>query len=324
MPEVRYRAAELDDAPLAADVMNAAYPGLTHDPVMTRYRWEHPRAGYAQGRFLAERESSPIAYLGWIHGPWERLPDRHCEVEVWLDRAHLDRDLLVEMWSWIEREALKEDSRLLLAYAAEDEPEMLDALATLGYEKARAEKVWGLDLVAHGPRLLEEAAQARNRTRADGIALTTLAEWTDPTKLQKLYELNEVTVQDVPHTLPIVSETFEDFEHRVHAPDRREDRMWIALDGERAIAMSYLKFPPVRGTVWTGFTCTHPDYRGRGIARAVKLQSLAQATELGIPVVCTDNDSENAPMLHINERLGYERRPGFVEHHKRVEETNRG
>jgi RimJ/RimL family protein N-acetyltransferase len=83
--------------------------------------------------------------------------------------------------------------------------------------------------------------------------------------------------------------------------------------------MSYLKFPPVRGTVWTGFTCTDADHRGRGVARAVKLQSLAQAVELGVPVVRTDNDAENAPMLHINESLGYVRKPGWVEHHKRVD-----
>jgi len=51
----------------------------------------------------------------------------------------------------------------------------------------------------------------------------------------------------------------------------------------------------------------------------VKLESLAQAVELGVPRIGTDNDSENAPMLHINQRLGYEPRPGFVEHHKRVE-----
>jgi len=31
--------------------------------------------------------------------------------------------------------------------------------------------------------------------------------------------------------------------------------------------------------------------------------------------------AENAPMLHINETLGYVRRPGFVEHHKRVRES---
>jgi GNAT superfamily N-acetyltransferase len=70
--------------------------------------------------------------------------------------------------------------------------------------------------------------------------------------------------------------------------------------------------------VWTGFTCTHPDYRGRGIARAVKLQSLAQAIELGIPSVRTGNDSENAPMLHINETLGYDPLPGYISLVKRV------
>jgi mycothiol synthase len=292
---------------------------LTHDPVMTRYRWEHPRAGYEYARFIAEIESKPVAYLGWIHGPWAKLPDRHCEVEVWLDQVVLETALLTSMWRWIEKDALAEGSRLLLAYCAEDEPEMLDSLAGLGYEAARLEKVWELDLVEHGPRLVEDAAAAKERMRDGGIELMTLADWTDPDKIRKLYELNEITVQDVPHSLPIVSETFEDFEHRVSAPDRRADRFWIALRGDRAIAMSYLKFPPVRGTVWTGFTCTHPDSRGQGVARAVKLQTLAQAAELGVPIVCTDNDSENAPMLHINERLGYVRRPGFVEHHRRVE-----
>jgi hypothetical protein len=34
--------------------------------------------------------------------------------------------------------------------------------------------------------------------------------------------------------------------------------------------------------------------------------------------VITDNDSENAAMLHINESLGYRLRPGFVGHLKRV------
>src|SRR5438105_252297 len=134
----------------------------------------------------------------------------------------------------------------------------------------------------------------------------------------KLLELSNLTAQDVPHTLPIIDETYEDFARRMEAPDRPHDRIWIALHDNAPVSLSYLKFPPVRGTVWTSYTCTHPGYRGRGLARAVKLQGLAQAVELGVPVVCTDNDSENAPMLHINEQLGYVARPGFVEHHKRV------
>ena len=319
MAVIHYRRATNEDAALASDLMNAAYPEVMRDPVMTRFRWEHPRKGYEAGRFIAERAGEPIAFLSWLHGPWARLPERHCEVEVSLDRAQLELGLLVELWKWIEGEAVAQGSALLLAYCAEDEPEMLEALAALGYRRERAEKVWELDLKVHGPRLVSEAKEALGVMDESGIRMLTVAEWGDGDKFRKLYELNERTVQDVPHTLPILTETFEDFERRMHAPDRRDDRWWIAVDGDRPVAMTYLKFPPVRGMVWTGFTCSAREYRGRGIARAVKLQSLAQAIELGVPKVETDNDAENAAMLHINEKLGYVRRPGWVEHHKRVE-----
>lgn len=322
MPTVTYRPAALDDAELASDLMTESYPALAQDPVMTRLRWEHPRRGFAYGRFIAESDGTPIAFLAWVHGPWQEVRDRHCEVEVWLRREALDRELIADMFAWIGRRAEAEQPRLLLAYCAEDEASMLEALNQLGYRRERVERVWELDLKAHGRRLLSEAAHARDQMVAAGIRCVTLAGWHHLDRVRKLHELNEQTVQDVPHTLTIVREAFEDFARRLNAPDRPHERYWVALAGDRPVAMSYLKFPPVRGTVWTGYTCTDADFRGRGIARAIKLQSLAQAVELGVPLVCTDNDSENAPMLHINEKLGYVRRPGFVEHHKRVRETN--
>lgn len=315
---VTYRPATLDDAELAADVMTASYPALPEDPVITRRRWESPRKGFAYGRFFAERDGAPIAYLGWIHGPWERLPDRHCEVEVWLDRKDLERELLESMIAWIGDQAIAEGSLLLMCFCAEDEPEMLDSLAALGYKRERTERVSELDLRKNGDRLVAEAKQARERLTGEGIDVTTLVRWNDPNAIRKLLELSNLTAKDMPHTLPIIDETYEDFERRMHAPDRPHDRIWIALDDDKPVSLSYLKFPPVRGSVWTSYTCTHPAYRGRGLAKAVKLQGLAQAFELGVPTVCTDNDSENAPMLRINQQLGYEPRPGFVEHHKRV------
>jgi len=322
--DLTYRPATLDDAELASDIMQAAYPAMTHDPVMTRVRWTWVRQGYSFGRYIVEREGGPIAFAAWTHGPWEALPERHCEVEVWLDRRFLDRDLLTELWTWTEDRAVAEGSRLLLAYAAEDELELLAVLAALGYERARLEKVWELDLRTHGRRIVAEATDARKRIEEAGIWIMTLASWNDPARVEKLYSLDERTRQDIPHTLPILPESLSEFELRLGAPDRPPARFWIALDGDRPVAMSYLKYPPVRGSVWTGYTATDAGYRGRGIARAVKLQTLAQAVELGVPAVLTDNDSENTPMLHINERLGYRRRPGFVEHHKRVTNTRHG
>lgn len=324
MPAVTYRPASLDDAELASDLMTAAYPAMVHDPVMLRYRWSTPRTGFAYARFIAERGGRPIGFLGWVHGPWDAVPDRHCEVEVWLGAADLDRLLLRDMYEWIDEAAIEQGARVLMSYCAEDEPETLGVLASLGYYRARTERVWDLDLRGSGPRLKHEADEARRDAAASGIELTTLAGWRDPDALKKLYELDATTRQHIPTTLPITREAYEDYVRRSKSPDRPADRFWIALDGDLPVALSYLRYPPIRGTVWTGYTCSDARYRGRGLARAVKLQTLAQAVDLGVPSVRTDNDSENAPILHINERLGYEPRPGFVEHHKRVTTTDGG
>ena len=318
MAEVIYRPAELDDAELAADLMTAAYPALAADPIVTRYRWEHPKRGWSAGRFIAEMDKRSIAFIDWVHGPPDQDPDRHCEVSVYLDAAELDVDRLTSMWQWVASQAEATGSRILEGYAAEDEPEMLEALARAGFERDRQEKVWELDLKEHGDRLMREAKDARANFGKEGIELKTLRHWPDRDALKKLHSLDGPTRNDVPTTFPNLPETFEDFVVRANGPDRPRDRFWIALDGDRPVAMSYLRFPPVRGNVWTGYTCCDRQYRGRGIARAIKLQSLAQAVELKVPFVYTDNDSENAPMLHINEKLGYRPRPGFVGHLKRV------
>jgi GNAT superfamily N-acetyltransferase len=74
--------------------------------------------------------------------------------------------------------------------------------------------------------------------------------------------------------------------------------------------MSWLEFPVERGIVTTAWTGVAPEARGRGVARALKLETLRQAIELGVDRVRTENDEENAAILHINEELGYKAVPG--------------
>jgi RimJ/RimL family protein N-acetyltransferase len=312
------RPATLDDAALAADLLTAAYPRFAEDPVVTRYRWERIRRGWSVGRYIAEIDGLPVAFVDWYHGPTDEDPERHCEVGVALDRSHLDVDLLTFLWRWVAGDAETGGSLMLEAYAGEDEPEVIEALGRAGFERDRLEKVWELDLEQEGSRLRREAAEAGSKMAGEGVQLLTLADWKDPEALAKLHALDTRTRKDIPTTFPILPETFEDFTRRTAAPDRPHDVWWIALSADRPVAMSYLRFPPVRGSVWTGYTCCDPEFRGRGIARAVKLQSLAQAVERRVPFVYTDNDSENAPMLHINEKLGYRPCPGFVSLLKRV------
>jgi len=318
MPTPILRPAAPHEAALAADLMTAAFPREPQDPVLTARRWDHPRDGWSHGRFIANLGDTPVAFIEWSHGSWAMLPERHCWVEVWLDVAHMDEELLAYLWQWAEESAAAGGAKTLNAACGEDEPEMLKVLAARGYQHQRTEKVWSLDLAGAGERIKSEAEAARARMESAGIELTTLEQWDEPERFEKLHELNEVTRRDIPHTGPALPQTFQDFMVRVGAPNTPPGRWWIAVDGSAPVAMSYLSYPPVRGVVWTAFTGTHPAYRGRGIARAVKLQSLAQAVELGIPEVRTDNDSENGPMLHINETLGYTTQPGYVSFVKRL------
>ena len=318
MKQPTIRPAALQDAALAADLMTAAYPVEPEDPVMTEHRWANGREDFTYGRFIAELDGTPVAHLAWAHGRWAQLPERNCYVDVYLDAAHMDDELLTYLWQWIEGEAAKEGAWTLNAFAAEEETHMKDVLGHLDFERDREDRVWDLNLETHGPRLAAEAAEARKLMEKQGIQLTTVSEWHDQRRFEKLHRLNDETRQDIPSSTPILPQPFEYFMKRIHAPGHSLDRIWIALDRDMPVALSLLSFPPVRGHVWTGYTCCDRAYRGRGIARAVKLQTLAQAIELGVKHVRTDNDFENAPMLHINEKLGYESLPGYVGFVKRL------
>ena len=51
---------------------------------------------------------------------------------------------------------------------------------------------------------------------------------------------------------------------------------------------------------------TARSHRGRGLATLAKLASTRAARDAGVERITTENDVENAPMLAINRRLGFE------------------
>jgi RimJ/RimL family protein N-acetyltransferase len=71
----------------------------------------------------------------------------------------------------------------------------------------------------------------------------------------------------------------------------------------------------VRGVPWTAYTGTRRSVRGRGIARALKYQSMAQAIEVGYTRVRTSNDAENPAILRINAKMGYRPVAPIIELH---------
>jgi mycothiol synthase len=71
-----------------------------------------------------------------------------------------------------------------------------------------------------------------------------------------------------------------------------------------------------------GFTATHPDFRGRGLAQALKLRTIEYAREHGYQEIVTTNDSTNEPMLHINDSIGFRRGPAIVIFERRLQDES--
>lgn len=94
----------------------------------------------------------------------------------------------------------------------------------------------------------------------------------------------------------------------------REMRLTVAIreDGEVG-AFTELRLSRGSTSAFTDDTGTAAAHRGRGLARAVKLESLRRLREdhPEVELVTTTNAEENAVMRHLNESIGF--RPTVVE-----------
>ena len=316
MGELEFREASLDDVELWCDLYTRAQPLRPMDPVVERYEWEHPPKSWRFGRRLVLDGGRPIGVASWAHPPWEQAPVRYASIGADLVPESKTSPALTQVLRRMEQEAVSEGASLARTSANEDDRARRALLVGLGYREDRPSRRWELDLVAGRERILAMTRTTRANMAAQGIKLLTFDQDDDPDKVRKLWRLSEEAGEDVPSTLAYVEGSLEDYIDWLGAPDMHPDRVWIARDGEAIVGISVLAYPPVRGLVVTAWTATARSVRGRGVARALKCETLAQAIALGVPRVRTGNDGANAPILHLNASLGYEAVTGRIDYLK--------
>jgi GNAT superfamily N-acetyltransferase len=266
---------------------------------------------------LAEQDGGAVAYVGAGHDPWESTVTRFGWIRPILHPnawSEIRYSQLVDVAeSWLRGQ----QASISVARARESYKDEVQLLERLGYHEVRRSKLWELDLVAGRDRLLEGAARSRALMKAQGMRLLTLDQDDDPDKLSKLYELSTAGVLDIPTTVPIRPEPYDEW-HRFwfENPGVRTDRFWIAREAHAIVGMSVIGYAPVRGVPWTFFTTTSPSVRGRGVARALKYETVAQAIALGAERVRTNNDGANAPILRLNDEMGYRLVDPVIEMHR--------
>jgi len=311
--DLAFRPAASGDAAFAADVDTAVRPIAPRDPVSYEYWWSQPDENWVFARFVVSRGGRRIGYATAEHPRWDVQPERYGSVGGNLLPADRTRATLDAVLASMEERAIADGARILRAGAHEDDPLRIETLTARAYREDRRSRRWELDLVANRDKLLAMTEASRARMKSEGVRILTLAEDSDPRVIEKVWRLSEEAGDDVPTTEPRVPEEVAAYTRWVNAPEIHRDRFWIARVGDDVVGVSVLGYPPSRGVVNTEWTATARSVRGRGIARALKCETVAQAIALGVDRVRTGNDAANDPILHLNETMGYRQIGGGIQ-----------
>jgi RimJ/RimL family protein N-acetyltransferase len=317
--DLELRTATMADAEMVADLESIRDPDDPRDPIMLRFWWSTRPPDEAHMELIAEKNGTATAYVAAGHEPWEAMPKRFgwlrpvLDPKIWSE-SRFGR-LIGEGEEWLR----KEDGAIAVTRVRESFEDQRGVFENLGYREERRSRIWELDLVAERQNLLAGADDSRRRMESQGVGLLTVEQDDDPDKLSKLYKLTIAAELDIPTTVPWRTMPYDEW-HRFwfENPGIRPDRFWIAREGEAMVGLSVMGFPPTRGVPWTFFTGTSRTVRGRGVARALKYETVAQAMEFGVQRVRTQNDGANAPILRLNDEMGYRLVDPMLELHREL------
>ena len=316
--DMTLRPATLDDAAFFADVLTEAHPDDPEDPQLMRHWWTIQDPEATVERFVVSVVGADAGFVSRSHESWAKMPERFGRIGVCLRPAAWSARRLDALVAAMEDRQRADGARKVTMWAWDDDSQHIGMLKQRGYREERRQRFWELDLVEGRERIAKMATESRERMKKEGVRILTLAEDDDPRKFERLKRMSDEAEADVPTTVPHVPLAMDEFMKWFKSPGLRPDRIWIAREGDDIVGISQLAYPPVRGVVVTDWTGMARKARGRGIARALKCETLMQAIALGVDRVRTDNDSTNAPILHINETMGYRRRHDGIQYLKEL------
>lgn len=139
-----------------------------------------------------------------------------------------------------------------------------------------------------------------------GVQIATLAELTRPDSLERLYALDVELMGDVPFGTSVTMPSFEQWHKEFTSDPRvRLDAVWVAYTGDEWLGFSSLDQHPTHFVI--GMTGVKRAYRGRGIAKRLKLEGVKYALAHGGFEIRTYNDHVNQAMLEMNTNMGFKR-----------------
>lgn len=176
------------------------------------------------------------------------------------------------------------------------------------------ERTWTMALEVESASSAELPLR-RAMLKEAGFVFSTLAaeRERDPEAFRKFHRLWVALAEEEPDYNPSAAPPYEPFVKWLENPRRMLDGTMLALrDGEFAGVCMLGSRPEEPDVLFQNTTGVLSPYRRMGLATVLKLLALQRARSGGYRRILTSNSTRNAPILALNEKLGFRREAGRV------------
>jgi len=243
-----------------------------------------------------------------------------CEFEIDVNHEHRGRGIGGMLYSHALDFARERGARRMVTFFREWTPQepAIAFLQARGFAEQERETPSFLDLTAWDAAPYQPPiAQAE----AYGARIFTLASAGDTDEnRRRYYDLEVPLIYDIPRRdeQPFTMEPYDDWlKFVVERPEWRPELVLLAEVGGEWVGECHvvpkLEFPHV-GMQW--LTGVLKDHRGHGLATALKVRAYELARDAGVTTITTENHEDNAPMLAINRKFGFQPEPTMVSYNK--------
>jgi GNAT superfamily N-acetyltransferase len=317
---MKLRPFEDRDYPRLVQIRNALFPDYLENEAEYRRsddNWEHHL--YFKTRLVAENDAGDVVAMGQInHMPHQFHPDKYF-LSIGVDPQHQRQGIGSALYEELLERLRQRQAVLVRGEAKEDMPDSVTFLRHRGFEEVQ--RFWESRL---DPHACDESVLAGSEARVAGagIEIVTLeqemARLGPEGALRAAYELDRDVSRDIPMTDPMTETSYEHFRKgALESPNFLPQAWYIAKDGETYAGLTNLwKSQEQPDVVYQGLTGVRREYRRKGIALALKLQGLRFARAQGYREIRTWNNTRNRPMLGINEAMGFQKQPAWIEFEK--------
>jgi GNAT superfamily N-acetyltransferase len=271
------------------------------------------RTEYMLRRLVAVVGNTIVGYTQFFHIPWLREPGRFWAA-IRVAPASQRQGIGDQLYRHMVEELRRLGAITVQGEVFESQLTLIAHLERLGCHELFRSWEFSLDTRDFDLARFHHAAE---RPAKRGIAITTLAQERERGAdwLPKLYELHSAITRDIPlpghpHPAPGL-DWFE--RYACDLPLSMPDAYFIATDGERYVGESCLhRIAATPSELNQQTTGVLSEYRGYGIAMALKLRTIAYAQQHGYTRIWTGVESNNPSMLAINAKLGFVQGSGVI------------